>query len=534
MALSKLRAPEMFPRGSSGDPTLDDLRGRLTDWGNIITNTINNIINDNDTNVLNIGIGGLDNTCRIIGSTTPNLSLLGNRLTGGNETLKLTEDGQLVFCWLERSAGNTNTFYAKKAASPYLIWTSLDGTSQDATLVVQTTTLITTDEPVFCEDVTTGSLHFFYYAPNGANAEIRDMVLPRDTTDETIWTAGSYNVVCQTNASATIQQSGCTIKLGDAICTGTGIYFIGYELNADIGQVFRSNNGISWGAVIRYYNPIGGTSALDGDTRRLIDLGDERILVLMETHNGTNYQLVYDILDETTPAYNPALGVQPRTNATGYFLPPASSNIKTSGNGGATFCTWTARRIPDTKRVGVLFIGINSAASGSQTAGTRYTEFDGDTGAWTALSGVILLSAADIDVIGVTPTVLSTNASGVQLADGGGHSLFATDGVLRGLWFQGSQRNSAGSYPNGIAYRRLVDNGTPAVSTDWYTLREVHSFGGNLSADFSRKGEFQGCRDLVTIGEATYAPVVWTRGIGGVASSEFCFKLLPTVLMDLP
>jgi len=534
VSLKSMRAPEMFPRGSSGDPQLDDMRSRLQDNFDIITNYFNNVVNNNITNTVNtvnVGAGGLDNTCRVIATTTPVISQGIDLKTAGNETLKLTRNGTLVFCWREQgTAPDWTKFYAVKSVSPYTTWTNLEGTSQTASLVATSNDNNEIhNNPLYCED-SNGNLNFIYNSVDGLGWV--EILHRQWTPTATGWiNSGISRQVCSGNPTQTaVTYSVARTTLGHCISDSEGgLFFICHTTaaapNGSWGEVFKYDG--NWGCLARYTANAAPTFP---PQRRLIDLGNGNLLVLMTMgqFGVVTPDIAYAVLDKLTPVTAIVAGVRKTSIAVdGYMLPTATANVVHSfGSGASMNCSWAAALIAGKNKVSLVYLGGYNASSGNQRAGILYTEYDIATGAWLSQANNIVLSP--FNAAGAITPLPRTEGKGI----------IGSDGIPRILWAHGFSAPGAGSasYPTmvSIAYSRPDSTGL-----FWQGVKDVYSFSGAATNDtIYHLSDFNFCPDYVTIGGAKYIACSWMRGeaagSGGLASQAFCFKLLPVTLMDLP
>jgi len=140
VSLKSMRAPEMFPRGSSGDPQLDDLRGRLQDNCDIIANYFNNVVNVNVLSIADgsIGAGFSNGSAAIVAGSVVEIEVPFN-CTIIRSTLVADVSGSIVIDVLKSTYAGYSTMTSIVAALPPTL--SAAQKSQDTTLTGWTTAI---------------------------------------------------------------------------------------------------------------------------------------------------------------------------------------------------------------------------------------------------------------------------------------------------------------------------------------------------------------------------------------------------------
>jgi hypothetical protein len=524
--------PQTLPGGTLYDQIMQDVLRRIGDNFATLEETVNNIINN--TGVVNIGFGTSAGAW-VIGQGKSAISVFAEQQTFGNECLRLMADGQLVVAWLEfisNSGGNHYAYRMMKAASPYNLWTNLEGTAQEPTeyeLPDLSAPAAAQRCPIFVQNTTTGSLLFFYQ-DIGANT----IMAKQFTYSGGNWAAGSSITVVTAAAVA--------IHLGNAICTSTTILLSGWLNGTDVGRVFAASvtGETVWSQTAQFGGAFNG-----GQQKRFVDMGDGRVVMLLEgtdpAISGTR-SLGWALSRDGGLSFpvGDGTGLQDIGYAgdeSGWMFPSTAGTFVT---GNFVFsglaASWSAARIGTTERIGLVYLAENVATSGNRDSGIFYAEFDLETLTWTAQD----------DHIRLTPHGQGTSSGKLTTTDGSGNStdisskaVCATDGVPRAFWLHAYETGLGSDVPVGIHYRRVIDDGDALSDIDWQTQREAIFFGGTRGEQYFSSSQFCGCKEgTVTIGDVDFYPVCWVRrrdaGSALGARMEIMFQLLPLAVLDAP
>lgn len=331
---------------------------------------------------------------------------------------------------------------------------------------------------------------------------------------------------------------------GTAISTDAGVLIArGHNSGGMTCSVYLKPRGaVTFTRVVRYVSYWTGAAtsgfASSGSPQvKLLDLGNNRVLLLfgnvgqifwaLSTDGGITFPrgvsgggtINSGILGYTAEAGGCMIG----TMATPY----ATANVDMSTN----FSSWDAAYNANTKKVGLIYSGIRAAGTGNQPAGIKYAEFDAAAFTWTAQANHVILSH-------------HRNGGGTTIGESAGMYLCASDGVFRAFWLAQMYDASYGSnatFVRGIAYCRVKPLGDPAVSTDWYNVREfIVPFFGRTAAAYagqSNAGEFCGSpQGILAVGGVNCVPVCYTIGTdetsNGGATFDVLMKLVPIAAID--
>jgi len=549
VSLKSMRAPEMFPRGSSGDPQLDDMRSRLQDNFDIITNYFNNVVNNTLTNTVNIGFGTAAGEW-VIGQKTPDVAspyTSQDWMTGGNKNLQLAPDGQLIVGWQENlnDVNNTMNYCFKKARSPFTTWTNLDETSDDATIFAGVVQASNSMPPIYCINPLTQSL----------------LILTMDTGSVSliqIWkydgTLGTwaYNQSVSITKTVNISQS----TKGQMIPAGGNIVLLMSGDGTNVGATYVATQAgeTVWGqtADFRRYWDGATISALSaqGDQKRLVECNGKVYAFMEFFARGAGYNIAWSSSADggviwsagVTAAPPPLYQIINSDNTNSGFLFPVSTglgwltaNLMGSGFGSYSIPSWDVAHIQGTNRIGLIYRAGTQTQSGSRRSGVLYAELDTDTGKWTGQDNHFRLTPHGIAID--APGNTFSSLQGASNSRMSGAALLGTEGTPRCFWYHGYQSNSTFNTQVGVMTRRLAAGGTLTQRQKWQSQRLVKDFASALASTNFQVAEFVGCKDTVTIGGVGFLPVLWTRQ--GDASAfksthELCFQLLPLAVLDAP
>jgi hypothetical protein len=552
--LKQMRAPEQFPKGIGGDPTMDDLRKRINDNNKLIQTTINNLINNITNNTVSIGVGTAAAEW-VIGASTPDITnpyTTTEYLTSGNRAIQVLPDGQLMVMWMEDNGATTDkTACFLKSRSPFDRWTNLAETDDLPTRQVTVASWGGGGafQPAFCVNPTTGNLHVIGHSAAGK----RDYVFTNDGTGK--WTY-SANYAAET--------AGRAHKCAHLVATDDHLIYLSYGNSAaTIGSTTRASQSAetTWSDGVyfdRYWDT--GTVAFvgfasQGEQQRAIPLGDGRLLVLMDfvalgVQSNIAWAMSYDdglTFPETaipSPGTNLYRGIGYPGDATGFLFPVTgtawnTANLVGGGTSTSAATTWEAFRIGETQRVGLIYSAAFHGTSGSQDSGTMYAEFDADTLAWTTQADHFRLTRQNvINNPATNPSLpLSTDGSG-QYRHISGKTICTADDKVRCFWYHAYDASGVASdVMVGIGTRTLDADGTHTDFADWNSMRIAKPFGGVLAGSAYRNTEFCGANATVEIAGVTFYPVLWTRQRGSVTAGsthELCVQLLPLSVLDAP
>lgn len=526
ITLKNVRAPQMTPGMISGEMQMEDLLGRLADNFTNIQNTINNLTVTVNNNVINIATGGMPNDCWNIGSTFYPVAAVSPRpVTGGNRTIQLMANGQLVAGWIT----NTSPFYYhfKKSAAPYVQWTNLSGASRDATTFTDAT-LNAVEVPCFTQDSDTGDIIAFYKNFAGTNQCYAATFA--DNGDGTWDDVPTLSALFGSDHS--FLTGGCAISTSAGVLMARGNSSGGFTASV----YFKTHGSPTWGrkACYRRYNDSGVTRNFTGGqsaNTQLLNLGDQRILFLWQEANNIFWTMSVD--DGVTFPFgggtvdNSILGA---AGQIGGVMLGTFADFTTNANVDymvpGRYRSWVGAWNAATARVGFLYSG---RTVGAGVTGIHYCEFDPDLKTWTTQADHVIVSRHRD----------GGGASGA--VENSGMALCVSDGVTRAFWLAKTYSVTAGSNPiRGIAYARAVDGGNPLTVTDWQDVREfVIPVQGKQTASTvdAAAGEFMGLPSgILAVNSVNCYPVSWTNGTDepayGVPSWDINIKMIPIAAID--
>jgi hypothetical protein len=515
MALAPINlfeAVEVVPGGRfNADPATEALINFLNNVLNEITNEVNN---QGDTVVnLSLSSGGLDGY-DVIGYAPLNDSA--NYPGSGNLTLQKMEDGQLVAIWISYSSANVKTYSLVKAESPYLEWTSLDGTSASPTTISINDGAVPEQQtrPVMCQDAATQNLYVFTY-----ESDVMTWRCHTFSYSARVWTLTDTVTVY-------VASSNVNSKLTAAVAMGGWVTF--GTLNTDfdfiiLRGVITATATIGWIQMINYAGWENGSGKHDffivNDQARFLPVGNSLMVLWQVQDSGGEINIAFAVSPDgggTWPFFSNLIapdrfyvddmgGV-----ATGMLLATSGSTHTTTmkagqpAAGSETGCAFDARVIEGTggTKVGLLYI---------DDGGIRYAEYDTVTG-WNATANHLILS----------PYSLARYPF-----------LCTSGGVVRALWLNRHLLTTI--YEKAIAYRRVKTGGTRTNLIDWQMQRNRLLLHSNI--DEAGASSFSVCpQGIVTINTAEYLPVMFARSLNPIADSNtaICFRLLPIASLDAP